>query len=117
MGKLQKELENLKASAKRDIESIQISISTFGLDYSNPNRITDTIDEYEQAYQQTNNVEILFKYALFLGENNQFIPAIEKFLLALGHYKLLAKFNPQVYLPRVADILVPWGFYKMITTN
>ena len=49
--------------------------------------------------------ELLFEYAYFLWEENQFHLVEEPYTEALEIYRELAKTNPAAYLPDVADTL------------
>lgn len=63
---LQKKIKELEASAENDIDCILISIKVFSLDYSNPNRVADTIKLYEKACTITNNSKIKTETLAFL---------------------------------------------------
>jgi hypothetical protein len=72
-------------------------------------RIPQTRQFFESALKSGRTPERLFAYAFFLQENNQFADAERYYREALSTYRTLAKDNPSVYLPKLANVLQGLG--------
>ena len=81
-----------------------------------PDRINNAYRYYDYAIANLDKIpcseyvmkiksQYLFDFALFAQRNNNFTLAEEKYALAIGVYRQLAKANPSVYLPDVAMTL------------
>lgn len=68
-------------------------------------RIAKTRGYFEQALKSDRSAKNVFSYAYFLDENNQFKLANDYYVEALTLRRQLAKVNPDIYLPNVANTL------------
>ena len=87
------------------------------IDYSLPDRIAQTSQFFEQALKSARTYENMFAYAKFLQDNNQFKAAERWYRDVLNIVRQLAKDNPAVYLPYVANVLNNLGGLVRLDTS
>jgi hypothetical protein len=93
--------EHLESKANEFLVKAQLW-KTF---YSEPNWYIETCKYYGNALDASRSVEIVFEFAHFLQEHNQYNQAQPLYEEALQIYRSLAQENPAAYLPDVAMTL------------
>ena len=102
-----KTTEQLKNNAAEFLFKAKLT----AIDYTLPNRIEQTHELFELALKSARTPDNLFAYAYFLQQNNQFSASESLYREALNDYRQLAKDNPAVYLPSVAETLNNFGIF------
>jgi len=99
------ELAEVEESLETKANEFLVKAQLWKTFYTKKGWFQRTIEYYEKALSAAKKLEILFEYALFLQNHNQYIKAQPLYEEALQIYRKLAEENPRTYLPYVATTL------------
>ena len=108
---LQTRQEKVQAQLDDRTNEFILLVRLTAINYSlGEQRISKTIEYFENALKSGRTAYRLFAYAHFLRKNNQFNTAEKLSTEALDIRRKLAQANPQVYLPDLAGTLGGFGY-------